>query len=87
MAEEKLRKVKILNATYNEELHIVKWLIKDIKTEKEVTMTFNEADLKPAFGFPRDLTTDEIRFFCKELKGKENSLLKSKLPIDWEIKY
>ena len=77
MTEEKPRKVKILDATYNEELKIVKWAIKDIETEKEVTVTFNETDLL-AFGFSRELTPDEIRFFCEELKGKEKNLLMKK---------
>jgi len=72
------RKVKILNTDYNKESNLVKWHIKDIKEDKEITLAWGGSDLAKALGIKKDIPPDVMKNFCEEMIGKTINLIMEK---------
>jgi hypothetical protein len=75
MAQEKPKRVKILNASYNDVTNIVKWEIRDIKEKRELTLAWNSNDLGQALGIEQMIPPEAMSKFCEDMVGKEINLI------------
>lgn len=76
MPNQQTRRVKILNTSFNEKNNLVKWLVKDAETGKEVTLSYVGDDLIKALNLKiSHIPPDAMKDFCQKMIGKELSLV------------
>ena len=64
------KKVKILDATYNKDLNLIKLLVRDLKNNKEITLVLRGTEL----GIPNNVPIEIIDNFRKDIIGKEKNI-------------
>jgi len=65
------RKVKILETSYTIETDLIKWKIRYLDNNEEVTLAWLSSDLGVALGIKGDIPKELIPDFCEKMKGKE----------------
>jgi len=69
------KRVKILDTDFNEKLNLVQWKIQNIEDNTQIVLAWRGGDLGHAIGINTVIPPDEMRKFCKDMKGKEINLI------------
>jgi len=69
------KRVKILDTDFNEKLNLVQWKVQNLKDNSQIVLAWRGGDLGPAIGINAEISNDEMRKFCKDIKGKEINLI------------
>jgi len=69
------KRVKILDTDFNEELNLIQWKIQILENNSQIVLAWRGGDLGQALGIDTVISPDEMRKFCKDIKGKEINLV------------
>ena len=72
---EEPKKVKIIESTYYEEKDVVEWLIEFVDNKNRIKLVWPSTDLGIALGIEQNISPEQMKKFCKDIKGKEINLV------------
>jgi len=75
MDKAEIKKVKILETNYDKDKDIVKWFIRELETNREITLAWKASDLGTALGIKNEIPSDLMEDFCKKMRNKEINLI------------
>ena len=68
------KRVTIIDTKYTEDSNLVEWIVRE-EDGKEIVLAWLGSDLGTALGITQEISPDQMRKFCQDVKGKTINLI------------